>query len=116
MAEPEELPEPVAEWEAKADAAHAAIMAEVGDPEPVLTLTMLKRWKSHAQPANALGQISFSRAMLDSATDALEFVLGAARDALVLLDSYGPDDEQEDDDFVSVRARLRAALKPPAAE
>jgi hypothetical protein len=36
----------------------------------------------------------------------------AARAALDLLDSYGPDDDQDDDHFVSVRAALRAALEP----
>jgi hypothetical protein len=38
----------------------------------------------------------------------------AARSALELLDTYGPDDEQDDPDFVAVRARLRQALDAEA--
>jgi hypothetical protein len=35
----------------------------------------------------------------------------AAEAALQLLETYGPDDDQEDEEFVAVRADLRAALK-----
>jgi hypothetical protein len=38
-------------------------------------------------------------------------LLAAAEAALALLDSYGPDDEQDDADFVAVRARLRAVVE-----
>lgn len=37
-------------------------------------------------------------------------LLNAARGALRLLDSYGPDEHQEDQEFVSTRAALRRAL------
>lgn len=76
---PLEKPEPNPEWEALADATHAAIVAEVGEPNPFDTLTMLATWKSHAEPANERGQISFSRALLDSAHDALRVALEMAR-------------------------------------
>jgi len=69
-----EKPEPNPEWEALADAYHAASLEECG-VEPEATLAMLRRWKADAEPANALGQISFSRAMLESATDALAATL-----------------------------------------
>jgi len=74
-----EKPEPNPEWEAKADAAHAAIVAEVGDPNPFDTLVMLEKWKSHAEPADSDGRITFSRALLDSAHDALTLALKMAR-------------------------------------
>jgi hypothetical protein len=77
-----EKPAPNPEWEALADAAHAAIRAEVGQDEPEQTLKMLQTWKADAEPANELGQISFSRAMLDSATDALEATINSRQDAL----------------------------------
>jgi hypothetical protein len=70
---------PNPEWEAKADAYHAAALAETGPPNPFDTLTMLERWKADAEPANELGQVSFSRALLDSATDALREALEIAR-------------------------------------
>src|ERR1700677_2477759 len=63
-------PEPHPEWEAKAKAAHDRIAAEAG-VNPFDTLKMLERWTADAEPANHLGQVSFSRAMLDSAADAL---------------------------------------------
>jgi hypothetical protein len=66
--------EPNPEWEAKADAYHAAALAEAG-VDPQATLAMLERWKADAEPANEMGQVSFSRAMLDSATDALRLTL-----------------------------------------
>jgi len=66
--------EPNPEWEAIADAAHAAIIAKCGI-EPEATLNMLVRYKSDAEPANEFGQITFSRSMLDSATDALQRLL-----------------------------------------
>lgn len=112
MAEVAGKPEPVPEWEAIADKAHAVIREQAGDPEPDAVLAMLRCWKAPAEPANALGQITFSRALLDSATDALEFLIARSRAALDLLDSYGPDDEQDDDEFVRVRAELRQALEP----
>lgn len=71
--------EPNPEWEAKADAAHAEIVAEVGEPNPFETLNMLATWKSHAEPADCDGRITFSRAMLDSAHDALRVALEMAR-------------------------------------
>ncbi len=71
-------PAPNPEWEAKAKAYHDEITAEVGI-NPFDTLTMLERWKSDAEPANEQGQVSFSRAMLDSATDALRNALEIAR-------------------------------------
>lgn len=73
-----EKPSPNPEWEAKADAFHAETVAEVG-VNPFDTLVMLEKWKADAEPANHLGQVSFSRAMLDSATDALRAALEMAR-------------------------------------
>ena len=73
-----EVPEPNPEWEAKAAAHHAESVAEAG-VNPFDTLTMLERWKADAEPANELGQVSFSRAMLDSATDALHMALEISR-------------------------------------
>lgn len=71
-----DLPEPNPEWEAEYDAAHEAIVAEVGvDPEA--TLSMLRQWKSHACPVNEHGQASVARSMLDGATDALALTLAA---------------------------------------
>lgn len=69
---------PNPEWEAKADAFHAATVAEFG-VNPFDTLTMLRRWKADTEPANELGQISFSRAMLNSAADALSMALEISR-------------------------------------
>lgn len=69
-----EKAEPNPMWEAIADRQHAAIIADVG-VDPAATLSMLKQWKADAEPANEMGQISFSRAMLDSACDALELLL-----------------------------------------
>lgn len=66
--------EPNPEWEALADAYHASQTAEHG-VEPEATLTMLEKWKADTEPANHLGQVTFSRAMLDSATDALRATL-----------------------------------------
>jgi len=74
-----EKPEPNPEWEARADAAHAAIVAEVGPSNPFDTLTMLEKWKAHAEPADCDGRITFSRAMLDSAEDALRTALKISR-------------------------------------
>jgi len=71
----DEKPDPNPEWEAKADAEHAAIREEVGECDPLAALTMLKTWKAHAEPADQDGRITFSRAMLDSAEDALEVAL-----------------------------------------
>lgn len=76
---PSEKADPNPEWEAKADAAHAAIVAEVGHGNPFDTLTMLETWKAHAEPADCDGRITFSRAMLDSAQDALRMALEMAR-------------------------------------
>ena len=76
---PRETPAPNPEFEAKADAAHEAIRAEVGEPNPFDTLTMLEKWKSSAEPADCDGRISFSRALLDSAQDALRVALEMAR-------------------------------------
>ena len=73
-----EIPEPNQEWEAKAAAHHAESVAEAG-VNPFDTLTMLERWKADAEPANELGQVNFSRAMLDSATDALRMALEISR-------------------------------------
>jgi hypothetical protein len=42
--------------------------------------------------------------------EAVDPLITAARAALELLDSYGPDDEQDDDAFVTVRTKLRKAL------
>lgn len=39
----------------------------------------------------------------------------AALAALRLLDSYGPDEQLEDDDFVAIRSQLRAAVEPESA-
>jgi hypothetical protein len=75
----ETKPEPNPEWEALADAAHAAIRAEVGESNPFDTLAMLERWKADAEPAFEGGKISFSRALLDSATDGLRAALEIAR-------------------------------------
>jgi hypothetical protein len=72
-------PEPNPEWEAKADAAHEAIRAEVGDGNPFDALTMLETWKAHAEPADSDGRITFSRSLLDSAQDALRQALELAR-------------------------------------
>lgn len=83
----EERPEPNAEWEAKAAAAHAKIRADVGDPEPDLTLTMLETWKAHAEPADSEGRITFSRSMLDAAEDALRFTLAQLALAAPLLEA-----------------------------
>jgi predicted nuclease with TOPRIM domain len=63
------------EYEAKAKAAHDAIRAEVGPVDPAETLKMIETWKGDAEPANEHGQVSFSRAMLDSAEDALRDLL-----------------------------------------
>ena len=73
-----EVPEPNPEWEAKAAAYHAESVAEAG-VNPFDTLTMSERWKADAEPANELGQVSFSRAMLESATDALHMALEISR-------------------------------------
>lgn len=62
-------------FEKLASDAHAEIRAEVGVVEPHLTLAMLKTWSEHAAPANALGQVSFARALLQNATDAIEALL-----------------------------------------
>jgi hypothetical protein len=72
-------PDPNPEWEAKADAAHEAIRAEVGDGNPFDTLTMLETWTAHAEPADCDGRITFSRALLDSAKDGLRAALELAR-------------------------------------
>lgn len=74
-----EKPEPNPQWEALADAAHAKILAEVGEPNPFDTLTMLEKWKADAEPADSDGRISFSRALLDSAQDGLRVALEMAR-------------------------------------
>lgn len=71
-------PEPNPEYEAKAKAAHQRIAAEAG-VNPFDTLTMLERWTADAEPANHLGQVSFSRALLDSAADALRMALEISR-------------------------------------
>jgi hypothetical protein len=76
---PDEKRPPNPEWEAKAEAWHAATVAEVGEANPFDTLAMLERWKADAEPANEHGQVSFSRALLDSATDALRVALRIAR-------------------------------------
>ena len=75
----DEQEEPNPEWEAKADTHHAATLAKVG-VEPLQTLKMLERWKADAEPANEFGQVTFSRALLDSATDALRAVIAAQID------------------------------------
>jgi hypothetical protein len=71
-------PEPNPEYEAKAKAAHEQIRDEAG-VNPFDTLTMLERWTADAEPANHRGQVSFSRALLDSATDALRNALEIGR-------------------------------------
>lgn len=73
-----EKPDPNPDWEARAAAAHVRTLEENG-VQPADTLAMLERWKSDAEPANELGQVSFSRAMLDSAADALRAVLEALK-------------------------------------
>lgn len=40
-----------------------------------------------------------------------ESLIAAARAVLKLLDSFGPDHEQDDDEFISARAELRAAIE-----
>lgn len=74
-----EKPEPVPEWEAKADAWHEAILVEAGNPNPFDVLTMLETWKSHVEPADSEGRITFSRSLLDSAHDGLKAALELAR-------------------------------------
>lgn len=72
-------PAPNPEWEAKAKAFRADQLAEIGPPNPFDTLTMLERWTADAEPANEHGQISFSRALLESAESALRQALEIAR-------------------------------------
>ena len=72
-------PAPNPEWEAKAQEFRAAQLAESGPPNPFDTLTMLERWTADAEPANEHGQVSFSRAMLESAESALRQALEIAR-------------------------------------
>lgn len=91
-AAPSEKPEPNPEWEAKADAAHEAIRAEVGEPNPFDTLTMLATWKAHAEPADCDGRITFSRSMLDSAHDALKVALEMARTEYLARKAAAPSD------------------------
>jgi hypothetical protein len=85
-----EKPEPNPEWEAKAKALRdqtrmkaEEMAAELDEPvnEPEATLTMLERWTADAEPANEHGQVSFSRAMLESAEDTLRGLI-AERGAL----------------------------------
>lgn len=66
--------EPNPEWEARANALHAEATVERGI-EPEATLGMLEAWKSVVEPANELGQSSFTRAMLDSAVDSIRKLL-----------------------------------------
>lgn len=66
-----EIPEPTPEWEAKARAFAAQVHA-AHPVEPAQTLVMLRRWTADAEPANEHGQVSFARAMLESAEAALE--------------------------------------------
>lgn len=72
-------PAPNPEWEAKAKAFRDDLLAESGPPNPFDTLTMLERWTADAEPANEHGQVSFSRAMLESAESALREALNIAR-------------------------------------
>lgn len=71
-------PDPVPEWEAMAEAAHQAIVGEVGI-NPLDTLAMLETWTAVAEPADYRGKITFSRSLLDSAADALRMALQVAR-------------------------------------
>ena len=74
-------PEPNPEWEAKAKAlrehsrAEAAKLEPDETDQPEMTLKMLERWTPDAEPANEHGQITFSRAMLESAEDSLRLVI-----------------------------------------
>ncbi len=75
-----ELPEPNPEWEAKAKALNEAARAERGPitrEDAEQTLTMLRKWTADAQPANEHGQVSFARAMLESAEEALAWALSS---------------------------------------
>lgn len=72
-------PAPNPEWEAKAKAFREELLAESGPPNPFDTLTMLEKWTADAEPANEHGQVSFSRAMLESAESALRQALEIAR-------------------------------------
>lgn len=65
--------EPVASGEADYQAHHRAQEAEFADDPADLpgTLAMLERWGPEAFPANEQGQVSFGRALLDSAASAI---------------------------------------------
>ena len=73
-----DLPAPNPEWEAKAKAYNDQARSERGPitrEDAEQTLTMLRTWTADAQPANEQGQVSFARAMLESAEEALAWGL-----------------------------------------
>jgi hypothetical protein len=77
-------PEPSPEWEAKAQTAQQRIRDELratGDDYPPSlpdALRMLEKWIPSAEPANEQGQISFSRALMESAAEAMRAAIAKA--------------------------------------
>lgn len=106
-----EKPDPNPEWEALADAYHAKGLAEHGI-EAAATLDMLEHWKADAEPANRHGQVSFSRALLDSATDALRATLAELRECAATFRRY----EQLHREKGTVDGELKANANAARAE